>query len=133
MGDTDRKKPGIALWAIVVAVVVLAAYPVSFGPACGSLSLSYLKAVYRPLIFLSIHGPRPLRTPLRWWASVFGGEASLLLIEYDRILQAEGRLILRPADEPDRANDFQIDASLFEEGIPIPGKGDVPGQRSAIP
>ena len=30
---SPRKKPGVAFWATVV-VVVLAAYPVSFGPAC---------------------------------------------------------------------------------------------------
>src|SRR5262245_30846512 len=31
---TDRTKPGVAFWATVVAVVVLVAYPLSFGPAC---------------------------------------------------------------------------------------------------
>jgi hypothetical protein len=30
---TDRKKPGVALWATVV-VVVLALYVLSYGPAC---------------------------------------------------------------------------------------------------
>ena len=30
---TDRKKPGVAFWATVVVVVVLVAYPLSFGPA----------------------------------------------------------------------------------------------------
>jgi hypothetical protein len=28
------KKPGVAFWATVVVVVVLVAYPLSFGPAC---------------------------------------------------------------------------------------------------
>ena len=31
---TDRKKPGVAFWAIVVVLVVLVGYPLSFGPAC---------------------------------------------------------------------------------------------------
>ena len=31
---TARKKPGVALWATVALVVVLVAYPLSFGPAC---------------------------------------------------------------------------------------------------
>jgi hypothetical protein len=31
---TDRKKPGVAFWATVALVVVLVAYPLSFGPAC---------------------------------------------------------------------------------------------------
>jgi hypothetical protein len=29
---TDRKKPGVAFWATVAVAVVLAAYPLSFGP-----------------------------------------------------------------------------------------------------
>ena len=31
---TSRKKPGVAFWATVVVVVMLVAYPLSFGPAC---------------------------------------------------------------------------------------------------
>jgi hypothetical protein len=31
---TSRKKPGLAFWATVALVVVLVAYPLSFGPAC---------------------------------------------------------------------------------------------------
>ena len=31
---TDRKKPGVAFWAIVVVVAVLIAYPLSLGPTC---------------------------------------------------------------------------------------------------
>ena len=29
---TSRKKPGVAFWATVAVVVVLVAYPLSFGP-----------------------------------------------------------------------------------------------------
>jgi hypothetical protein len=40
---TSRKKPGVAFWATVALVVVLMAYPVSFGPACwiGSRTAEY--------------------------------------------------------------------------------------------
>jgi hypothetical protein len=31
---SDRKKPGVAFWATVTVVVVLAAYPLSLGPVC---------------------------------------------------------------------------------------------------
>src|SRR5262245_53508379 len=31
---TSRTKPGVAFWVTVVVVVVLVAYPLSFGPAC---------------------------------------------------------------------------------------------------
>jgi hypothetical protein len=30
---TDRKKPGVALWATVMVVVALVGYPLSYGPA----------------------------------------------------------------------------------------------------
>jgi len=54
---TDRKKPGVALWATVVLVVVLVGYPLSFGPACWlienrSLSepaLNAFKTFYKPI------------------------------------------------------------------------------------
>ncbi len=49
------KKPGVAFWATVAAVVVLVAYPLSFGPAClavrHDLMLPITAAhIYRPLI-----------------------------------------------------------------------------------
>jgi hypothetical protein len=31
---TSRKQPGVAFWVTVMVVVVLVAYPLSFGPAC---------------------------------------------------------------------------------------------------
>jgi hypothetical protein len=54
----DRKKPGVAFWATVVVVVVLLAYPLSFGPACwlgdrNVIPEFVLRFAYRPLgIFL---------------------------------------------------------------------------------
>ena len=54
---TDRKKPGVAFWATVIVVVVLVAYPLSFGPACWLIwnvelsqpVLNFLDAFYDPL------------------------------------------------------------------------------------
>jgi len=51
--NCDRKKPGVAFWATVVLVAVLA-YPLSFGPACWITSWSglpgkWLVTVYRPM------------------------------------------------------------------------------------
>jgi hypothetical protein len=53
---SDRKKPGVAFWATVV-VVVLLAYPISFGPACWissqtGFALRALPIIYRPLVLL---------------------------------------------------------------------------------
>jgi hypothetical protein len=55
---TDRKKPGVAFWATVVVVVVLMAYPLSFGPACwlvshADLNEQVVNIPYRPVLFTS--------------------------------------------------------------------------------
>jgi hypothetical protein len=52
---TDRKKPGVAFWATVVVVVLLVAYPLSFGPACwiarrGGMKFKTAARIYKPVI-----------------------------------------------------------------------------------
>ena len=73
---SDRKKPGLAFWATVV-VVVLVAYPLSLGPMCwaslnGYLSRSTIDAcapIYGPVRwFMDEH--ETLATPLRWYLSL---------------------------------------------------------------
>jgi hypothetical protein len=49
---TSRKKPGMAFWATVVVVAALAAYPLSFGPACwisSRASYGEILPFYRPV------------------------------------------------------------------------------------
>ena len=41
---TSRNPPSAVFWATVVVVVGLAAYPLSFGPACWLVDLGYLAA-----------------------------------------------------------------------------------------
>jgi hypothetical protein len=53
---TDRKKPGVAFWATMVVVVVLVAYPLSFGPACWISSRvqpsgRVVSVIYSPVIW----------------------------------------------------------------------------------
>lgn len=56
--EDSRKKPGWAFWAIVVVVVALVGYPVSFGPTCwinhatgcGASAIPY---IYRPIVLLA--------------------------------------------------------------------------------
>jgi hypothetical protein len=67
----DRKKPGVAFWATVV-VVVLVAYPLSLGPALwiSSHTAPREKSVliaYRPLAWIIGRSPRG---PQRWIARV---------------------------------------------------------------
>jgi hypothetical protein len=73
---TDRKKPGMAFWASVALVVVLA-YPLSFGPACwlysyGNLPGRTVARVYRPILLLSQNrSPAPVRDFLFWYGDLF--------------------------------------------------------------
>ena len=53
---TSRKKPGLAFWATVVAVVALVGYPLSFGPACWWFSDSH------PIVV-----PGPKYAPQPYW------------------------------------------------------------------
>jgi hypothetical protein len=73
MAMTDRKKPGVAFWATVV-VVVLLAYPISFGPACWIYSRSdhddALSDFYLPIGLLFAYGPRFVIKPIQSWARV---------------------------------------------------------------
>ena len=73
---TDRKKPGVAFWATVVVVASLAAYPLSFGPACWLVAHDYLPLratwlIFRPVALLATHGPYPAQHAIFWWARCF--------------------------------------------------------------
>jgi hypothetical protein len=74
---TSRKKPGVAFWATVALAIVLA-YPLSFGPACwiGSridvtdTGRPILMYVYYPLLIAAADAPEWVRVPLVWWKDV---------------------------------------------------------------
>jgi hypothetical protein len=81
---SDRKKPGLALWATVVVVVVLVGYPVNSGPAAALFCIlgepkwleQVLIVVYTPLGWAEHHGP-PWMTVLfsnwcLWWQGLAG-------------------------------------------------------------
>lgn len=72
---TGRKKPGVAFWATVMVVVVLA-YALSFGPLECVASRGFLPefvddafigTVYRPLAWLAFDGPEPVRNAILWY------------------------------------------------------------------
>jgi hypothetical protein len=72
---TDRKKPGVAFWATVVLVVVLA-YPLSFGPIVWLAQHEWLtgwaldaaKVFYFPIDpWFHDHGPQPLKDGMEWY------------------------------------------------------------------
>ncbi len=68
----ERKKPGAALWASVVVVVALLAYPLSFGPACWITSrtnfgASAIASAFWPMTVASSRFERVGRA-LNWYA-----------------------------------------------------------------
>ena len=76
MTDDQKKKPGAAFWATVVVLVVLVAYPLSFGPACRACSSSTDNAVwsridayYGPMVWAWNHAPL-INVVVMWYANV---------------------------------------------------------------
>jgi hypothetical protein len=71
---SDRKTPGVAFWATVVVVVVLA-YPISFGPACWLMTRTgigrrrLIPAVYRPITMIAESGSTA-NNAIRWYATL---------------------------------------------------------------
>ncbi len=64
-------------WAkrTAMAFIILAMYPLTYGPACWLLSRSLLPRkptiyVYMPLIFVEIEGPEPMKSILEWYHGV---------------------------------------------------------------
>ena len=79
----SRKNPGVAFWATVVVVVVLVAYPLSFGPACWLASRDLLPAwavlplmvCYHPLNWIR-HLPPPAKEALDWYIGLWKNPSS---------------------------------------------------------
>jgi hypothetical protein len=82
---SDRRKPSAGFWITVTLVVVLVAYPLSYGPVvwCESQPrimdsvpgwiLDSVITVYSPLYFAAQDGPAIIRTPLRWYLRLWVG------------------------------------------------------------
>ena len=77
---TDRKKTGVAFWT-TLGLVILLAYPASFGPAVWLVAHDWLPSkrtsiVFRPLLIearreIYLSGTPAGRRPLLWWASIW--------------------------------------------------------------
>ena len=73
----DRKQPGVAFWATVV-VVALLAYPASYGPAewlyarncLPRLSAPVLRKIYWPMLWVRTQGPQAIGDALEWYSRV---------------------------------------------------------------
>ena len=75
----DRTKPGVAFWATVVVVAVLA-YPLSFGPACWITSRldrgsDLVPTIYRPFTWgMSEQSGTTINSVIMWYAKVGAAE-----------------------------------------------------------
>jgi hypothetical protein len=72
---TEQKKSGVAFWATVVLLVVLVAYPLSFGPACWVVSRTnagteWLPFCYRPIVSGLSMNPTRLSAAIQWYAQL---------------------------------------------------------------
>ena len=73
---TSRKHPSAVAWATVEVVVALVVYPLSFGPACWGMSRriggpSAIAAVYRPVLWLWVSGPKWVGESMSLYANLF--------------------------------------------------------------
>jgi hypothetical protein len=78
---TDRKKPGVAFWAtmvVVVLLVVLVGYALSWGPACWAVELMgdppwALEAywwIYAPLFWVDSECPESIQNATNWYCGL---------------------------------------------------------------
>jgi len=80
---TSSHKPTAGFWITVALVVVLAGYPLSFGPACwwistpapmdiGYSAIQYntVSRFYWPIGWLAKHGPNPVGRFILWYATL---------------------------------------------------------------
>ena len=83
---TDRKKPGVAFWAKVALVVVLA-YPLSLGPVCWAMNRgsdldlgSWLVAgrIYVPIILLAENSVAA-KSVMKWYIELWTNSLPIFL------------------------------------------------------
>jgi len=88
---TDRKKPGVAFWTVLLGVMLLG-YPLSIGPAVWLTGHRYFRdstvsSFYWPVLWSAAQAI-PLENALDWWGSLWvpDGELVNLMIETDEAL-----------------------------------------------
>ncbi len=72
---TDHKKPGMAFWVTAALVVLLVAYPLSFGPIIwlndhGELpgwAWLPIYRLYKPVDHVACNAPEPFRNFMFWY------------------------------------------------------------------
>lgn len=91
---TNRKKPGVTFWATAAVALVLAAYPLSFGPACwlvhsDVLPIGTVANLYRPLISIVNWTPLRIRNWIAWYSGPGESGNSMLFTLGELIADAD--------------------------------------------
>ncbi len=97
-GMSDQQnKPGVAFWSTVAVVVLLVAYPLSFGPACwissqSGVGLRLLPKAYSPMIWImaGTMDPDVGRTVDRPCRAYLYPSRAGLIERYTRLLAQDG-------------------------------------------
>jgi hypothetical protein len=76
----ERKRAGAVFW-VTMALILLSAYPATFGPACwlvsrDKLPVSATAYFYQPFLVLIWKGPMSVGSRLDWYAKVGAAEGS---------------------------------------------------------
>jgi hypothetical protein len=87
---TPSRKPGVAFWATVVVVVVLLAYPISFGPACwlvegNQAGERMVPRLYYPILWIALMDRTEsewIATSLHRYAKVFRRDYAFPFLSY---------------------------------------------------
>ncbi|MBI3866707.1 MAG: hypothetical protein HY290_32905, partial [Planctomycetia bacterium] len=88
-----NRKERWAKWTIAATLCLPALYVLSFGPACGlvergTLNISNVAPVYRPILVVMLRGPNWMRRPLDEYARLCGGEGTVFWMR----LLVDGRM-----------------------------------------
>jgi hypothetical protein len=131
--NEGMNRPGAGFWATVI-VVVLLAYPVSFGPACwinerAGMGARAVSAAYRPIIWVAEIDPRAERAALwyaslgvtsgrspaivageiHWTSGIFADFSSLIQLIQTTIEPTTGELVEGPIADADEATEDKQD------------------------
>src|SRR5262249_47774834 len=83
--SSSCKQPSAVFWAVVVVVLAVMGYPLSFGPTCwlcenGVIPQRTAWLLFRPCTWLCVNGPRPVATLIRGYAAVCGDHERIELV-----------------------------------------------------
>jgi hypothetical protein len=126
-------RPGAGFWATVI-VVILLAYPVSFGPACwinerAGMGATAISVAYRPIIWGAERDPRAQRAALwyaslgvtsgrspsiveseiHWTSGIYADFSALLQLIQTTIRPSTGELVEGPIADPDEVTEDERD------------------------